>query len=179
MAPVAPHHPPATPLQRIRLVSLGLPVHPDLTSDWADDMLARVPDIESGRPTEHQTALAESLGVAVDAGDTRGSLGERVYEFYLAVAWVYSVWRAATGERSPVWAGLSLTRPRALAAARELVDRGTLDGVRASPTGAEDSDLFCAVDGETLLTDAGRVTLRVLGLRPRASRGWSLRKLFS
>lgn len=171
---------PASPLQRLRLVSLGLPVHQDLTADWADSMLARAPEFESDHPTEQQVALAKALGVTVEPGDCRGPLGGRVYEVYLALTWVFSVWRQATGEKAAVWTGLSLPRPQALAVARELVGRGLLDGLRVAPTAGEDSDLFCAIDGEILLTNAYRVTLRALGLRARSSSGgWSLRKLFS
>src|SRR5262249_16204796 len=151
-APVAPA--PASPLHPIRLVSLGRPVHQDLTADWADDMLARAAEFESDHPTEQQIALAEALGVPVEPGDCRGPLGERVYAVYLALTWVFSVWRQATGEKSHVWGGLSLPRPQALAVARGLVERGLLDGLRVAPTTGGDSDLFCVIDGEVLLTDA-------------------------
>ena len=172
-SPIAP----ATPLQRIRLVSLGLPVHQDLTADWADGMLAHAADLALEPPTEQQVALAVALGSFVEPDDNRGTVGERLYGFYLALTWVYSVWREATGETARVWGGLTLPRPKALSVARQLVIEGTLDGVRASPT-EKDSDLFCTIDGELLSSEAYQVTLRALGLRPRSSRGWSLRKFF-
>lgn len=96
-----------------------------------------------GPPTKRQRELAAAIAVNIENDPNCREVAGRLYQVLLLNAWVYSVWRALTGEKAGTYHELLLPVVEALKVAREMNSAGMFAHVESfATTDGREADVF-------------------------------------